>query len=48
MADIRVLVSGSGKMGRQVGAAVHAEPGLELLGFVGDRASSDHCEGLPA
>jgi 4-hydroxy-tetrahydrodipicolinate reductase len=48
MADVRVLVSGSGKMGRQVGAAVHAEPGLELLGFVdGGPAASDHCEGLP-
>ncbi len=47
MADIRVLVSGSGKMGRQVAAAVHAEPDLELLGFVDGLASADHCEGLP-
>ena len=47
MDQIRVLVSGSGKMGRQVGAAVHAEPDLELLGFVDGLAADDHCEGLP-
>jgi 4-hydroxy-tetrahydrodipicolinate reductase len=47
MDQIRVLVSGSGKMGRQVGAAVQAETDLELLGFVDGLAPQDHCEGLP-
>ncbi|MEX0782995.1 MAG: 4-hydroxy-tetrahydrodipicolinate reductase [Dehalococcoidia bacterium] len=47
MDQIRVLASGSGKMGRQVGAAVHAQADMELLGFVDAFASADHCEGLP-
>ena len=47
MDQIRVLVSGSGKMGRQVAATVQAEPDLELLGFVDGLSQADHCEGLP-
>lgn len=45
--DLRVLVSGSGKMGRQVGAAVTAEPGLVLAGFVDGLAGANECDGLP-
>lgn len=47
MDGIRVAVSGSGKMGRQVAQAIHAEPGMELLGFVDGLAPADHVEGLP-
>ena len=47
MDRIRVVVSGSGKMGRQVASAVQAERDLELAGFVDGLAASDHVEGLP-
>ena len=47
MDQIRVVVSGSGKMGRQVGAAVASDPGLELVGFVDGLAQADHVEGMP-
>ncbi|HSE46770.1 MAG TPA: hypothetical protein VLA89_15720, partial [Gemmatimonadales bacterium] len=47
MDPIRVVVSGSGKMGRQVAQAVHAAPDMELLGFVNSLAGVDNVEGLP-
>lgn len=47
MADIRVLVSGSGRMGRQVAAAVLAEPGMNAVGYVDGLAEAGALEGLP-
>jgi len=47
MADLRVLVSGSGKMGRQVAASVLAEPGLTPVGYVDGLAEPGVLEGLP-
>ncbi len=47
MDQIRVVVSGSGKMGRQVASAVAADPGLALMGFVDGLAQSDEVDGLP-
>jgi len=47
MTDLRVLVSGSGKMGRQVAAAVLAEPGLTPVGYVDGLAQAGALEGLP-
>jgi len=47
MADIRVLVSGSGRMGRQVAAAVLAESGMHPVGYVDGLAEPGVLEGLP-
>jgi len=47
MAELRVLISGSGKMGRQVAASVLAEPGLVPVGFVDGLAEPGALEGLP-
>ncbi|MCC6382442.1 MAG: 4-hydroxy-tetrahydrodipicolinate reductase [Dehalococcoidia bacterium] len=47
MAELRVVVSGTGKMGRQVGAAVASEPGLSLVGFVDGLATTADLDGLP-
>ena len=46
MAELRVLISGSGKMGRQVAASVLAEPGLVPVGFVDGLAEPGALEGL--
>jgi len=46
MADIRVVISGTGKMGRQVAAAVAAEPGLTGVAFVDALAAPGVMEGL--
>lgn len=42
MADLRVAVSGSGNMGRQVMAAVHEAKGMTLVGVLDGLASDDH------
>jgi 4-hydroxy-tetrahydrodipicolinate reductase len=47
MTDLRILVSGSGKMGRQVAAAVAAEPGMAPAGFVDGLADADMIDSLP-
>ncbi len=47
MTDIRVLVSGSGRMGRQVAAAVLAEPGMSPVGYVDGLAEDGVLEGIP-
>ena len=47
MTDIRVVVSGSGKMGRQVGAAVAAAEGMEPAAFVDALQTADEIDGLP-
>ena len=47
MADIRVLVSGSGRMGREVAATVLAEPGMSPVGYVDGLAETGVLEGLP-
>ncbi|MGE3073181.1 MAG: 4-hydroxy-tetrahydrodipicolinate reductase [Dehalococcoidia bacterium] len=47
MADIRVLVSGSGRMGREVAAAVLAEDGMAPIGFVDGLAEPGALDGLP-
>ena len=47
MSDIRVLVSGSGRMGRQVAATVLGEPGMTPVGFVDGLAEPGALEGLP-
>jgi 4-hydroxy-tetrahydrodipicolinate reductase len=47
MSDLRVLVSGSGKMGRQVGAAVTAEPGMTPVAYVDAFATATAIDGVP-
>lgn len=47
MSDVRVVISGSGKMGRQVGQAVAAAGGLEPVAFVDALADANEIEGLP-
>lgn len=47
MSDVRVVISGSGKMGRQVGQAVAAADGLEPVAFVDALAAAKEIEGLP-
>ena len=47
MSDIRVVVSGTGKMGQVIGDAVAAAEGLELAGFVDGLASRDSLQGVP-
>jgi len=44
--ELRVAISGSGKMGRQVAAAVMAEPGMFPTGYVDALQGSDTIEGL--
>ncbi|MGB4861412.1 MAG: 4-hydroxy-tetrahydrodipicolinate reductase [Tepidiformaceae bacterium] len=47
MTDIRVLVSGSGRMGRQVAAAVLEAEGMTPAGYVDGLAEPGVLEGLP-
>lgn len=47
MADIRVVVSGTGKMGRQVGEAIAAAPGLVPVAYVDSLAAGETFAGLP-
>jgi 4-hydroxy-tetrahydrodipicolinate reductase len=47
MAELRIVVSGSGKMGRQVAAAVAAEPGMASVAYVDGLATSAVLDGLP-
>jgi 4-hydroxy-tetrahydrodipicolinate reductase len=47
MGDTRVVVSGTGRMGREVGAAVSAEPGLSLVAYLDGLAGGDECGGSP-
>ena len=47
MSDLRVVVSGSGKMGRTVAAAVAAAEGMEPVAFVDALQTADEIEGLP-
>lgn len=44
---IRVAISGSGKMGRQVGQAVAAADGLEAVAYVDALAAGSEIDGLP-
>ena len=44
---IRAVVSGSGKMGRQVGAALAADPAFEHVAFVDALASVAAIDGVP-
>lgn len=44
--ELRVAISGSGKMGRQVAAAVMAEAGLSPTGYVDALQPADTVEGL--
>jgi 4-hydroxy-tetrahydrodipicolinate reductase len=47
MDDIRVIISGSGRMGRQVADAVARAPGMCALAFVDALADSSEVDGLP-
>jgi len=47
MTDLKVLVSGTGKMGRQVCAAVNAEAGMAPVAYVDGLATSAVIDGLP-
>lgn len=47
MTELRVLVSGAGKMGQQVASAVTAEPDMAAVGFVDGLASAGTLAGLP-
>jgi 4-hydroxy-tetrahydrodipicolinate reductase len=47
MTDIRIAVSGAGRMGRQVAAAVLAEPGMTPVAYVDGLASPGAIDGLP-
>lgn len=44
---LRVVVSGSGKMGRQVAAAVAAAPGMSVVAYVDGLAGEGEVDGLP-
>jgi 4-hydroxy-tetrahydrodipicolinate reductase len=46
MDDIRVVISGTGKMGRQVAASVDPEPGLTAVAFVDGLATPGVLDGL--
>ncbi len=47
MEEIRVAVSGTGKMGRQVAGAVAAADSMRLVGFLDGLATEDTLDGLP-
>lgn len=47
MADLRVVVSGAGKMGRQVAAAVAAEPDMAPVAFLDGLATTGKIDHLP-
>ncbi len=47
MSQIRVVVSGSGKMGRQVASALAAADGLEPVAYVDGLATGTTLDGLP-
>jgi 4-hydroxy-tetrahydrodipicolinate reductase len=47
MADLRIVVSGAGKMGRQVAEALAAEPGMEAVAYLDALAEGDELGGLP-
>jgi 4-hydroxy-tetrahydrodipicolinate reductase len=47
MAEIRVVISGSGKMGRQVAEALEGDPTTEPVAYVDGLATSDTIGGLP-
>ncbi|MGI8926954.1 MAG: 4-hydroxy-tetrahydrodipicolinate reductase [Tepidiformaceae bacterium] len=47
MADLRVVVSGSGRMGRQVAEAVAAASGMEPVAIVDGLATATDMAGLP-
>jgi 4-hydroxy-tetrahydrodipicolinate reductase len=47
MTELKILVSGAGKMGQQVAAAVAAEPGMSAVGFVDGLAAAGNLSGLP-
>lgn len=46
MESLRILVSGSGRMGREVAAAVAAEPDMEAIAFLDAVASETVVDGL--
>ncbi len=45
--DIRVAVSGTGKMGRQVASALAAEPGIEPVAYLDALQPADSLDGIP-
>ena len=47
MADLRVVVSGSGKMGRQVAATVAGVEGMVPVAYVDALVTADEVDGLP-
>ncbi len=47
MSDLRVVISGTGKMGTVIADAVEAAEGLEAVGFVDGLASRAEMNGLP-
>ncbi|WP_322796232.1 4-hydroxy-tetrahydrodipicolinate reductase [Tepidiforma sp.] len=47
MAELKVLVSGTGRMGRQVAAAVLAEPGMTPAAYVDGLAERGALDGMP-
>lgn len=47
MGELRVVVSGSGKMGRQVAVAVAAEPGMKPVAFLDGLATAGKADHLP-
>jgi len=46
MSDLRIVVSGAGKMGRQVAAAVLAEPGMVPVAYLDGLASPGAIDGI--
>ena len=47
MSDLRVVISGSGKMGRQVAQAVADADGMHAVAFVDAMATTGRIEHLP-
>ena len=47
MTDLRIVVSGAGRMGHQVAAAVLAEPGMAPVAYLDGLATPGAFEGLP-
>ena len=45
--SIKVVISGTGNMGRQVGAAVSVADGVELVAYVEAVDAPESCDGLP-
>ncbi|MBK6664451.1 MAG: hypothetical protein IPG47_17440, partial [Thermoflexaceae bacterium] len=45
--DLRIVISGAGKMGRQIAESVAGAPGMEPVAFLDGLATESTIDGLP-